>query len=135
MGNIEHRGARPVAVKLALILLAFDFAVVFMMNLIYAEWGNVFSDVSFAVLLIFNGLPLWFLFHGKNWARWFVAIVTVIEVGLSFWLWSRHHQTFSNMATVWFWLDSLLSIIIVIALFHASSNRWFCGHQTPPIAG
>jgi hypothetical protein len=125
MNNIAHRGARPVAVKFAFILLALNTSLGFTMSLIYIPRGNLFLEVSSIGFLIIYVIPLWFLFLGKNWARWLVVILTFCGICHSFFFWVWHHQTFSVFETVWFWLVNLSDIITVIALFHPSSNRWF----------
>jgi hypothetical protein len=131
MDNISQSSARPMAVKLALILLAVFTGVAFVMNLIYTQWGNYVADISFGLFLIVYVIPLWFLFRGKNWARWFVAILTFIGVCYSPFLWIQDHQTMPAFWKVWFWLSDLSDIIVMILLFHSSSNRWFRGYQLP----
>jgi hypothetical protein len=128
--SIAHSSRRPMAVKVALILQALTTGESVVMSAIYAQWSNLFLDISFGLFVIVYALPLWFVFHGKNWARWFVAVVTGFDtVFASSLVWFRYHQTFSTLGAVWFWLSYLLGIIAVIALFHPSSNRWFRGSK------
>jgi|SRR5208282_222557 hypothetical protein len=110
MDSIAHKDTRPVTVKFALILLALNTGDALVMSLIYAQWGNLSADISFVLFLILNILPLWFIFRRKNWARWFVAILTSGGVCYSPLLWVRDHQTFSAFYTVWFWLSDLLAL-------------------------
>jgi hypothetical protein len=125
MDIIAHNGKRPIVVKFALILLAFNTGDALVMSVIYAQWDNLSADISFGGFLILYVIPLWFVFHRKNWARWFVAVLTFGGVCYSPFLWVRDHQTFSAFYTVWFWLSNLLDVITLILLFHPSSNRWF----------
>jgi len=125
MDIVAHNGKRPIAVNFALILLAVNTGEAFIMSLIYTQWRNLSADISFGIFLILYVTPVWFVFRRKNWARWFVAILTFGGVCYSPFLWVRDHQTFSAFWTVWFWLSDLSDIIVVIALFCPSSNRWF----------
>jgi hypothetical protein len=52
MDGIKQNSKRPFAVKLALILWGLDIGVVLVMNLIYTQWGNYVSDITFAGFLI-----------------------------------------------------------------------------------
>jgi hypothetical protein len=127
-----HSTARPMAVKIAIILLALDCGAAIVMDVVnfqlshYVTFGGwLIEDILFYVLV-------WCAFCGKNWARWFVAIWTVLlEICISPFAWVSFHRAYSTFGAVWFWLGWLLDIIAVIALFHPSSNRWFRGHRLP----
>jgi FtsH-binding integral membrane protein len=132
MDTTAHDNPRPVTVKLALILLALDSGVAFVMDVVNFQLGHyiMFGSWLFEGLLFF--VLLWCAFRGKNWARWFVAVWTVLlEVCISPVVWVRYHQTFSTLGAVWFWFGWLLDIIAVLALFHTSSNLWFRGPKMP----
>jgi len=116
---------RPFPVKLALVFLAVNIGTALVMSVVYAQWGNLSADISFGIFLILYVIPLWFVFCRKNWARWFVAVLTFGGVCYSPFLWVRDHQTFSTLGAIWFWLGDLLDIIVLILLFHSTSNRWF----------
>jgi hypothetical protein len=141
MNNTPNNNPRPMAVKLALILLALDCGVALVIDVVnfqlsyrkpfieatgmsWAMLGSwLMEDILFFVLL-------WCVFRGKNWARWVVAVWIVLsEICISPLVWVRDHQMFSTLEAVWFWVSWLLDIIGVIALFHSSSNRWFREHK------
>jgi hypothetical protein len=126
-----HNDKRPATVKVALILLAIFAGEALAVSLICAQWGNLSSDISFGIFLVLNIIPLWFVFRRKNWARWFVAILTIAGVCYSPFLWVQEQQTFPAFWKVWFWLSVLSDIIVVILLFHPSSNRWFRAKPSP----
>jgi hypothetical protein len=132
MDITAYSSARPMAVKLALIILALDGGVAFVMDVINVQLSHYVLFGSWLIEDILFFVLLWCAFRGKNWARWFVAVWTVLlEVCISLFVWVRDHQTFSTFGAVWFWFGWLLDIIAVIALFHSSSNRWFREHKLP----
>jgi hypothetical protein len=126
MDSTPYNNARPVAVKLALILLALDCGVALVIDAINIQSGQYGVFASWLIEDIVFFFLLWCVFCGKNWARWVVAVWIVLsEVCISPLAWVRYHQTFSTLEAVWFWFGWLLDIIGVIALFLPSSNRWF----------
>jgi hypothetical protein len=132
MDITAHSTARPTTVKFALVFLALTTGVALVLSVIYAQWSNYAADISFGGFFILYVIPLWFIFHGKNWARWFVAVLIFGGICYSPFLWVRDHQTISIFWAVWFWLSDLLDVATLILLFHPSSNRWFRGQQMPP---
>ena len=121
------------AVKLALIILALDCGVACLMTVINIQLSHYMIFGSRLIEDVFLFVLLWCAFRGSNWARWSVAIWTVLlEVCFSPLVWVRSHQMFSTLGAVWFWFGWLLDIIAVIALFYSSSNRWFRERKLPP---
>src|SRR5580704_11358801 len=125
----ERSNTLPTAVKLALIYFVANAIWVFVLNVVCFQWNHYIICGSFLVEDSISFLLLWCAFRAMNWARWFIAILTVFEVCFSPFVWVSYHQIYSFIGAVWFWLSDLLDILAVIALFHSSSNQWFRSHK------
>ena len=123
---------RPMAVKLALILLLLDSAAIAIGGILNGPWDMPIYYYTFGIGLILDFVPLWFAFRRKNWARWLVAIYTLLCVCFDPFLGNRYYQTYSAFQIIWFSLSDILDIVALILLFFPSSNRWFRGQQLPP---
>src|ERR1700728_597329 len=93
----------PISVKLVFIIFALTIGEPLVVSVIYNQWNNLFADISFGLFLILYVVPLWFIFIRKNWARWFVAILTAFNiVCMTPFVWIHFHQTFSSFGVIWF---------------------------------
>src|SRR5882672_10219741 len=75
MNTTTQRGSRPLAVNVALIILLVTFSVSLAPRLARADWSNYFVWIQYGFQLLMVFLSLWFIFRGKNWARWFLVVV------------------------------------------------------------
>jgi hypothetical protein len=132
MTMMPYNKTRPMAVNFALIVLALDNSVAFVVDVSNFQLSHYVMFWIWLVEDIFLFVLLWCAFRGKNWARWFVAIWMVLEVCISPFSWVSFHQPSSILWAIWFWSSWLLDVIAVLALFHASSNLWFRGSKMPP---
>jgi len=78
MDIIAQINARPMAVKLALGILAFDQGVAFVMNVVDFQASHYVMFGSWLIEDIFLFVVLWCAFRGKNWARWLMVVWTVL---------------------------------------------------------
>jgi hypothetical protein len=132
MDITPNSNTRPLAIKLAVMLLALVAGAATIEENFYSPWGTATSSFIFGFNLVLDFVPLWFVFRRKNWARWFLAIFTFAGIWCAPSLWARSHQTFSAFQSTWFWLSDLLNIIALVLLFLPSSNRWFHGRKLSP---
>jgi hypothetical protein len=129
MNTNTHRGPRPLVVNLALIILLVSFGVSLASRLARAEWNGLFLCVKYGSELIMLLLPLWFIFRGKNWARW--LLVALAFSGFCFRL-PQLIQQFDGHSVGWvvaYRWHSLIEAVALVALFLPSSNRWFRGNK------
>src|SRR5882672_810479 len=75
MNTTTQRGSRPLAVNVALIILLVTFGVSLAPRLARANWSDFLVWVKYGSESIMLLIPLWFIFRGKNWARWFLVVV------------------------------------------------------------
>lgn len=70
---------------------------------------------------------VWLIFSGRNWARWFFAVL----IGLAVWGFLSSEQEMKRLYALpplrfaWVYFQSLLSPVAVVLLFLPESNRWF----------
>jgi hypothetical protein len=119
-----HLAARPTAVKLAVGLLAFS-AAIDVIRQIVAYHPHLSRDPEFYFSSVFAiGMPLtilYFVFRGKNWARWLTISMIVLGTILPIPLHYHVHLSF--------YIYTLLNFIAAAALFESSSNAWFASSK------
>ena len=123
MNITTHRGARPLAVKIAVGLLAASCGIDLVLKTIwYHSHHSDDSDfyVSLAVVFTILSLLLYFLFRGRNWARWVVLFMFIIGIILSLVL---HVQRHSGL----YFIYLLMNTVAIVALFRSPSSQWFRG--------
>ena len=135
MDHTLHRSSRPLAVKLALILLLINLGTAFIQQAIgadwrIADWSNPLVYVKWGSELLMMAIPLWFIYRGKNWARWLLVVVACAGLCISI---PQFIQDFRVHSFPWL-LDclhrNLISAVALIALFLPSSSQWFRGRAT-----
>ena len=128
MNTTIRRGRRPTSVNLALIIFLVSFSVSLGPRLAHAAFTDFSECIACASELIIL-IPLWFIFRGKNWARWVLVVLTF--VGFAFRLrqlipqigW---HSLGWVVAYRWY---ILVEAGVLVVLFLPSSNRWFRGDR------
>jgi hypothetical protein len=70
-------------------------------------------------------LPLWFIFRGKNWARWLLLAVAIAGFCFSVQRVIRHFQDHSSSWILAYFLHTLVDAGALVALFHPSTKEWF----------
>jgi hypothetical protein len=125
MTTTIQRGPRPLAVNLALIMLLVSFSVSLAPRLARAEWSDPFVCIKYGSEIVMLLLPLWFIFRGKNWARWFLAALTFAGFCLALPQLIRQFQEHSVWWVVNYRLLNLAQWLALVALFHPSTSEWF----------
>lgn len=124
MNTTTQRGRRPTSVNLALIIFVVSCVVWIAPRLARAPFTDLSECIARASELIIF-LPLWFIFRGKNWARWVLVVLTFLgfvfrlpqlirELGEHSLGWVAAHRYYI-----------LIEAVVMILLFLPSSNRWF----------
>ena len=128
-----HKSSRPLAVNLALILLLINLGTALAQQAIGADWrgadwSNPLVYVKWGSELFMIAALLWFIFRGKNWARWLLVVFAC--AGLCFSV-PQLIQDFGAHSLSWvvdYFQRNLISAVALIALFLPSSSQWFRGH-------
>ncbi len=127
MKDTVHRSSRPIAVTLAVALLAVSG--VSSVAGIVAPGVNLGNPLSYVVLGIMVGVPtllIWLIFKGKNWARWVFLVLYAAGLlfsPLSFQRW----RAYSHWAATFYCLEMLLLLASAVALCLRPARRWFRG--------
>ena len=74
MNATTHRRSRPVAVTVAVILLAVSVTIGFTRVLVGAHVDKPAVYIVLALVVAVPYLIVWFIFCGKNWARWVLIL-------------------------------------------------------------
>lgn len=125
MNTTTQRGTRPLAVNLSLIILLVTFGVSLAPRLARANWSDLLVWVKYGSEIIMLLLPLWFVFRGKNWARWFIVALAFVGFCLGLPQLIRLFQEHSVWWVVNYRLLNLIQWVALVALFHPSTSEWF----------
>lgn len=118
-----HFAARPSQVKIAVGLLgaslAFDSIKVLLRIGVDRPGPSRYPDFYFttAFTYVVTWLLLYFVFRGKNWARWLTLCSIVLGIVSPF---LPHYRV-----NWWFYLYLLIDIVAIILLFQRPSGEWF----------
>src|SRR5262245_40830861 len=77
MNTSPSQTARPLSVQAALAVLVFVIGIDFVWSAARANWGILFTYLQFGIAIIMIGVPLLFVFRGKNWARWLLVVMAI----------------------------------------------------------
>jgi hypothetical protein len=127
MNTTATKGSRPLAVQIALLLLLVLTSTSLVRSALRADWNSPFIYIKYAIDLIMLGVPLWFVFRGKNWARWLLVAYGIGGFCVSL---ARVIQHLNADASSWLSAWTLLNVIAVaalVALFLPSASQWFRG--------
>jgi len=124
-----HMAARPFTVTFAVQLLAADMVFILIQDIVRHLWYvHRFPNFHHWINFYFPttlGCGLWtlfiyFIYRGKNWARWFLSCVIVVwAIAAPFMLIGPLHWDF--------YFQMLLDGFAVVALFQRESNEWYKG--------
>ncbi len=127
MERTLHQNSRPPAVTFAVILLAVSLAIGW--AIIVAAGVNWANPMSYVVLAVMVGVPallIWFIFQGKNWARWFFLAQLALSLLLSPCCF-RRLETYSDLYVISFCLLLVLELAAAVALCLPRTRQWFGG--------
>jgi hypothetical protein len=127
MDTTEQLDSRPLAVNLALIVFLANCATSMIPPVLYGHWNSPLVYVKFGPEFIMMLFPLWFIFRGRNWARWLLVAIAVGGFCVSLPQLIGHFETHSiSWITKYTWRN-LITVGALIALFLPVSSRWFSG--------
>src|SRR5882757_8923472 len=115
-----QQNSRPMTVNIALGIFLISFGASVIPQLLRAHWNDLFIYIKFGSELIILFLPLWFIFRGKNWARWLLVVFALAGFCLSMRRLSQHEHSASWL--VQYCLRNLVVVAALIALFLPSAN-------------
>jgi len=122
----SHLAARPAAVKLAVGLLAFS-SVMEVIRQLVAYHPQPSRDLHFIFSAVWatavSLLILYFVFQGKNWARWLTLCMIILGT-----IWPFPSRYLLHFA---FYIQVLIDCIAVVALFQRASSDWFKKAKNP----
>jgi len=130
MNAANHRGSRPFAVQIALLLLLAITGTSLVRGAFRADWNNPFVYIQYVIELVMLGVPIWFVLRRKNWARWLLVAYGVGGFCVSL---PQVIQHLNASRTSWLVTYALLNVVVVaalVALFLPSASQWFRGDAT-----
>ena len=125
MNTTTLRTPRPLAVNLALFVMLMSCGVSLAPSLIRADWSDLFVWIKYGAEFIILFLPLWFIFRGKNWARWLLVAFVYGGFCLSLPQLIQHFESRSFSWIASYCLRNAIVVGALIALFLPISTRWF----------
>jgi hypothetical protein len=116
---------RPVAIWVALSVLFVAFGMSIVPRAMRADWNKPLVWVYFATEILMLAVPLVFVFLGREWARWLLAVYALGGLCLAVPLIIHHQHAASWLFT--FGLENVVVLAALIGLFLPSSTKWFRG--------
>jgi hypothetical protein len=120
--------SRPPAVKLALVILLVHIGSLYVLEGIRGNWDSFRFWIKMAMMAAMAFVPLWFVFRGRNWARWLLVGYAVAELCLIFGFDLPRLSSQHALTTAWIvstCLHNAIDDLAAAALFLPSSSRWF----------
>lgn len=136
-GSMEvttRRESRPLAVKISLAILLCGAAVAIIPPALYGNWNSPLVYVKFGSEFVMLLLPLWFIFRGRNWARWLLVAFAFGGLCVSLPQLMRHLEAHSGSWMVTYVWRNLIVVAALVALFLPKSNRWFRRDENANVA-
>jgi hypothetical protein len=130
MNAATHRSSHPFAVQIALLLLLAVISTSLVRSALRADWSSPFIYIKYVIELTMLGVPMWFAFRRKNWARWLLVAYGVGGFCVSL---PRVIQHFNANTTSWLVTYALVNTVVVaalVALFLPSASEWFRADPT-----
>jgi heme/copper-type cytochrome/quinol oxidase subunit 2 len=130
IANGDTRKSRPNAVKFAIIFMLIGFSWAIGRDMVDVQGNNLSAYIGIGIRLIIVLILFWFIFLGRNWARWLWAVLALAGLCLEISWIVQHNRTLSTTWIIEFSIHSLIYLFAFIALFKPSSNAWFRGYSS-----
>ncbi len=130
MDTTAYRQRRPLVVTFGLAVFVANQVPDLVLDAIRGNWRSPYFYIIFVVLLAVVFVPVWFAFHGKNWARWLLVAVVFVGFGAHLFSFISSHSTHSASWIALSFLKAFLNFLALVALFLSSSNKWFRSCKT-----
>jgi hypothetical protein len=126
MESIISRGPRPTRVKVAVALWGAGALLNLTVGAAQTDWHDWVMHPTFAVLVTLSLLLLWFLYQGKNWARWLLVALVCYRLLM---LMGHFHRMggISGYDAASVALRLVLQVSAMFLLFSQSAASWFRG--------
>ena len=128
MDSATHTRSRPPAVTLAVILLTVGMTAGVLRGVIGVHFSKPVLWLLLAAVAVVPYLVIWFIFRGKNWARWVFLIMFVLAI-CSLSVSPQRLLAQSAFDIILYCGRLLLGLIAAGALFSPSSTEWFRGNK------
>jgi RsiW-degrading membrane proteinase PrsW (M82 family) len=130
MNIATEQKRRPLVVTLALALFVANQLPNLVLDAIRGNWHSIYFYIIFVVLLVVLFVPVWLIFRGNNWPRWFLAALFLVGFCADLVSFINSHSSHSASWLALRFLKPFVDLVALIALFLPSSNRWFrnCKH-------
>lgn len=121
---MNRQNSPPFLVKLVVVYLAVSFGWGVVREIPHAEWQSVHFCIKFTVTLLIELIVTWFIFRGKNWARWALLVLFVVGLATPPGLIQHIRQESGPQITVHLLLLAA-NLGTFFILFLHSSSQWF----------
>jgi hypothetical protein len=125
MNVATQPGSRPLAVNLALAIFLCGAGLAIIPPVLYGNWNGPLVYVKFGSEFVMLLVPLWFIFRGRNWARWLLVASAFGGFCVSLPQLTRHLEAHSVSWVVTYSWRNLIVVVALVALFLPKSNQWF----------
>jgi hypothetical protein len=112
---------------MALVFLLLTVGTSLVRSTAQVDWNSWLIYVKYVSELIILAVPLWFIFRGRNWARWLLVAYGVGGFCVSIPQLIQHFDGHSSRWLVSYGLRNLIVVVALVALFLPSSSQWFRG--------
>jgi hypothetical protein len=113
------------AVQIGLVLLVAIVGTSLGRGALRVEWNAPLTYIKYDIELIMLVIPLWFIFRGRNWARWLLVAYAIGGLCVSLPRVIRHVDAAATSWLLTYALLNLAAVAALIALFLPSSSQWF----------
>jgi len=126
----SKQNPRPLAVSLGLVVFVATEAPTLVHDAIRGNWQSLSFCIYFGTMLAIVFVLGWFIFCGRNWARWLLLVIGFAGFCIFLPWFIEHYSSHSASWIALSCLQNLADIVVLVAFFLPSSNRWF--RRLPP---
>ena len=125
MNTTTDKSTRPLVVTIAVLFLVMNFGVGLVRDILTAQSYDLRFCFVFAIMLLLEGVTVWSIFRGQNWARWALLAMFLLGAMSSWPAFIERVHDYSALQIVVRVGRLLADLIVLFALFHPSTNQWF----------
>jgi hypothetical protein len=113
------------AVYVSLVVLVAIIGASLTRHAIGADWTNPLVCVQFVIELVMLGVPLFFVFLGKSWARWLLVLYALGGWCVAAPAVRQHLWLHAGSWLLTFTIVNVCIVAALVGLFLPASTHWF----------